>query len=172
MSTKNKIMLSSLLALSMSAMSATIKTDTASVMRCIDVKTHKIEYHGNVTYYVNGDTLFMSRQFSYVHIIRSDKATGKMILTPSNESVVIKQRKGPWWYAIIKKYPASSRTSVVTAIALRNCKDTKEPKYHICCDAYLYNVTNEIGRSRTKGSANTNVQKILNILNSTPRTAK
>lgn len=157
-------MLSSLLALSMSAMSATIKTDTASVMRCTDVKTHKMEYHGNVAYYVNGDTLFMSRQFSYVQIIRSDRGSGNMILTPSNESVVIKQRKGSWWYAIIKKYPESSRTSVVTAIALRNCKDTKEPKYHICWDAYIYNVTNEIGRSKTNVSPNTNVQKLLKIL--------
>ena len=145
--------------------------DTAAIKRCINAKTGEMEYRGNVKYYVNEDTIFMSERFHFVDIIYTNNETGRIIpesgiLSNSgfSSNQIVKQQKNGWWYATIKRSEYKPKEKyTVTAIVLRALY-VEDSSDDICYDAYLYNVTPSITRDRTEGTPSKSVQKLLECL--------
>lgn len=144
-----------------------LRYDTMTVKRCIDPRTGKIQTLGIVRYYTHKDTLFMDRRFSMVHVIYSNRKTGRVDTSGNGGAFVIhdNNRKGKWWYAIVSRSPELSKKDFyVSAIVLRDCHVKKEPKRHICWDAHLYNITKEIGRNKTKGKPTESIDELLKCI--------
>ena len=146
--------------------------DTAAIKRCINAKTGEMEYWGNVKYYVNEDTIFMSERFHFVDIIYTNNETGRIIPESgilSNSGVssnqIVKQQKNGWWYVTVKRSESKPKDEyTVTAIVLRALY-VEDSSDDICYDAYLYNVTPSITRDRTAGTPSKSVQKLIECLN-------
>jgi len=141
------------------------KPDKAEILRCINSKTGEMQSGGYVDYYVSKDTLFMSKKFSFVHILRSNTETKKMSTNPKvNTSYVIKEQNNGWWYVVLRTPSSYTKGTYVSAIVLRNCLDVKQDETRICYDSYLYNVTKENKRQRTTGKSTNYVNMMLKIL--------
>jgi len=141
------------------------KPDRAEILRCVNSKTGEMQSAGYVEYYVSRDTLFISRKFSFVHVLRSSLETDKMSTNPKvNSSFVIKEQKNGWWYVVLGKPSSDTKGTYVSAIVLRNCLDVKQDATRICYDSYLYNIAKENKRQRTTGKSTINVNLMLKIL--------
>lgn len=140
--------------------------DSCEIKRCINAKTHEMESSGFVKYHVNEDTLFMDRHFHFVSIIYS-APDGKMDTSGRAQSPVIHEndKKGDWWYAVIRRSTLHPQDYKVTGIVCRALYVENEHESHIVSDAYLYNKTNGISRDKTVGEPTTNIKKLLNMLN-------
>ena len=147
------------------------ETTTAAIKRCINAKTGEMEYWGNVKYYVNEDTIFMSERFHFVDIIYTNNETGRIIPASGiisnsgfSPNQIVKQQKNGWWYATVKRSEYKPKDEyTVTAIVLRALY-VEDSSDDICYDAYLYNVTPSITRDRTAGTPSKSVQKLLECL--------
>ena len=145
--------------------------DTAAIKRCINAKTGEMEYRGNVKYYVNEDTIFMSDRFHFVDIIYTNNETGRIIpesgIISNSEfssNQIVKQQKNGWWYVTVKRSESKPKDEyTVTAIVLRALY-VENSSDDVCYDAYLYNVTPSITRDRTEGTPSKSVQKLLECL--------
>ena len=145
--------------------------DTAAIKRCINAKTGEMEYRGNVKYYVNEDTIFMSDRFHFVDIIYTNNETGRIIPESGiisnsgfSSNQIVKQQKNGWWYVTVKRSESKPKDEyTVTAIVLRALY-VEDSSDDICYDAYLYNVTPSITRYRSEGSPRKSVQKLLECL--------
>ena len=136
--------------------------DVCPVKRSISI-SGDIQYEGVVHYYVADNTLYFDRQFHWCQIIYSSTQTGKMLTDGKSQSPIIKNKNGKWWYVDISRSTEHTEDAYVSAIVLRDCVIEGDPKIHRCADAYLYNVTKEIRRDKTK-SLTTNVKRLLNLL--------
>lgn len=146
--------------------------DTAAIKRCINAKTGEMEYWGNVKYYVNEDTIFMSERFHFVDIVYTDNETCR--ITPESGIIsnsgfssnqIVKQQKNGWWYATVKRSEYKPKDKYTVAAIVLRALYVEDSSDDICYDAYLYNVTPSITRDKTDGTPNKSVQKLLECLN-------
>lgn len=141
--------------------------ETKLIQRSTAPTGGKMQTLGIVRYYTHKDTIFMDRRFSWVEVKYSNRRTGKMDIRGLGEGPIIhdKDRKGKWWYAVIRhsKY-LNKKDFYVSAVILRGCHVKNEPKIHIAWDAYLYNITMEIGRDKTTGNPSKAINNLLDYI--------
>ena len=148
----------------MTGVSAQPRYDSAVITRCSAASSNKKDTLATVTYFVNGDTLFMDKQFSFVHLIYSSRQTGKMYIDGKSDSPIVKERKGKWWYVILRRSKALAADAYLTMVVLRDYHYPNMSARRICADAYLYNDTKENGNAKTR-IATSNMKKALKLIN-------
>ena len=99
--------------------------------------THRYETLCSVHYYMNGDTVFVDKQYSFFGVQFSDNASKKIV----QEKAFLFKKKGNVWYAIIDKDKAKHvGNSYVSAIVFRDCR-WNQPQKRQCYDSYVYNIS-------------------------------
>ena len=99
--------------------------------------THRYETLCSVHYYMNGDTVFIDKQCSFLGVQFSDNATRQIV----QEKAFLFKKKGNLWYAVIAKEKAKHiRNSYVSAIVFRDCR-WNQPQKRKCYDSYVYNIS-------------------------------
>ena len=152
------------LATIMTEASAQPRYDSAFITRCLSTSSSKMDTLATVRYFVNGDTLFMDKQFSFVHLIYSSRQTGKMYIDGKSDSPIVKERKGKWWYVILRRSKTLAADAYLSKVVLRDYHYPNMPKRRICADACLYNDTKENGNAKTR-IATSNMKKVLKLIN-------
>lgn len=140
--------------------------DSCMIKHCVNAKTGEMKTVGKLYYYVSGDTLFMSEHFHFVGMLYSD-TEGNLDISGRAQSPVIHEgdKKGDWWFAVIKRSTLLPEDYKVTGIVCRCLYVENERETHIASDAYLYNVTKGVSRDKTIGEPTKSIQKLLPQLN-------
>lgn len=122
-----------------------------------------------VRYYMDGNVFYTDRQYHILNIYFSTDDDNTMVY---NDYVAFDMSQKPdsnGWYKVVIpdgfpdfRHPGSH----VSAVILRGYfvgKPTKEA--HRVADAYLYNTTTEIGRSSDRNVADSEVKKLIELIN-------
>ena len=109
--------------------------------------THRYETLCAVHYYMNGDTVFVDKQYSFLGVQFSDNATREIV----QEKAFLFKKKGNVWYTVITKDKAKHiGNSYVSAIVFRDCR-WNQRRNRQCYDSYVYNIS-KCGVKQTKRS--------------------
>ena len=132
--------------LSASSFTSLSEVSTVDAVR-FNKNTHRYETLCSVNYYMNGDTVFVDKQYSFLGIQFSDNATKGIV----QEKAFLFNKKGSVWYAVIDKDKAKHiGNSYVSAIVFRDCR-WRQPQKRQCYDSYVYNIS-KCGIKQTKRS--------------------